>query len=49
MSWIKDFFGKNFKFSSFKTEVKYLFKQMKANKIKLNSSTIRMKYYKKIL
>jgi|SaaInlStandDraft_2_1057019.scaffolds.fasta_scaffold28456_2 nucleoside-diphosphate-sugar epimerase len=42
-------FGKNFKFSSFKTEVKYLFKQMKANKIKLNSSTIRMKYYKKIL
>jgi nucleoside-diphosphate-sugar epimerase len=42
-------FGKNFKFSSFKTEVKYLFKQMKANKIKLNSSTIRMKFYKKIL
>jgi len=42
-------FGKNFKFSNFKNVIKYLFKQMKAHKIKLNSSTIRMRFYKKIL
>ena len=42
-------FGKKFKFSNFATEIKNLFNQMKAHNIKLNTSTIRMKYYKKIL
>ena len=43
------YFGKNFKFSSFKTEIKILEKQMKLNNITNNNQTIRMKFYKKIL
>ena len=45
----KNKFGKNFKFSKFKTEIKNLYFKMKSNKTKLNDQTIRMKYYKKIL
>ena len=45
----KKFFGKKFRFSSFSKEIKILQKNMKKYKIKNNSQTIRMKFYKKKL
>ena len=41
------YFGKNFKFSNFSKEIKDLKKMIK-NKIKLNSKTIRVQFYKKL-
>tara|TARA_A100001011_G_scaffold397127_1_gene497154 strand:- start:18349 stop:19326 length:978 start_codon:yes stop_codon:yes gene_type:complete len=43
------YFGKNFKFANFSTEIKILEKNMKKFKIKKNDQTIRMKFYKKKL
>lgn len=43
----KKIFGKNFKYSNFDFEVKNLYNKMIAHKIKLDKSTIRMKYYSK--
>ena len=45
----KKYFGKNFKFSSFSREVKFLKKNMIKHKIKNNNQTIRMKFYKRKL
>lgn len=42
------YFGKNFKFSNFSKEIKDLKKMIKKNKIKLNSKTIRVQFYKKL-
>ena len=42
-------FGRKFKFSNFDNEIKNLYYKMISNKIKLNKSTIRMKYYRQIL
>ena len=41
-------FGKNFKFSSFSTEIKDLKKLIKKNKLKLNIKTVRVQFYKKL-
>ena len=45
----KKIFGRKFKFSNFKYEVKNLYKSMKKYKTMSNTSTIRIKYYSKIL
>ncbi len=45
----RKYFGRNFKFASFSTEIKTLEKNMKKFKIKKNDQTIRMKFYKKKL
>ena len=45
----KKYFGKNFKFSSFSNEIKLLKQNMKKFNIKMNTQTIRMKFYKKNL
>ena len=45
----KKYFGKNFKFSSFSREVKFLKNNMIKHKIKNNNQTIRMKFYKRKL
>lgn len=45
----KKYFGVNFKFSSFKHEVKNLRKNLKKFKLDFNKNTIRMKFYKDIL
>lgn len=45
----RKYFGKNFKFSSFETEIKKLRKNLKKFKIDFNKNTIRMKFYKDIL
>ncbi len=45
----RKYFGRNFKFASFSSEIKALEKNMKKFKIKKNDQTIRMKFYKKKL
>ena len=42
------YFGKKFKFSKFKNEILNLKKEIIKSKIKLNNSTIRMKFYKNL-
>ena len=44
----KDYFKKKFKFANFSNEIKKLAKLIKKNNIKLNSQTIRLKFYKKL-
>lgn len=45
----KKIFKNKFKFSNFEHEVKNLYRSMKKYKIRLNTSTIRMKYYSRLL
>ena len=45
----KKYFGKNFKYTKFETEIKRLKKNLKKFNINFNENTIRMKFYKKIL
>ena len=42
------YFGKNYKFSSFKKEIEFLKKNIIKYKLNFNTSTIRMKFYKKL-
>ena len=44
----KKYFGKNYKFSSFKTEIEYLKKNINKFKLNFSTSTVRMKFYKKL-
>ena len=44
----KKYFGKNYKFSSFRKEIDFLKKNIIKYKLNFNTSTIRMKFYKKL-
>lgn len=44
----KKYFGKDFKFASFSREIENLLKLMKKFKVKINSHTVRIKFYKKL-
>ena len=42
------YFGKNYKFSSFNKEIKYLKNNIVKYKLRFNTNTIRMKFYRKL-
>ena len=42
------YFGKSYKYSSFKKEIEYLKINIKKFKLEINTSTVRMKFYKKL-